>query len=97
MKSREIMEQFRKGNMNEKTMTHILVMLNERCDSNEKNLVEVARMMNKLSDLFNFQINAMKGMDSFVKHIQKKLGIEHVGVDSESVDERIHIPHGDLT
>lgn len=83
MKTREIVEQIRKGNLNEKTIGHMLIVLNEKCESNEKNVMACNKNVEKLTELMGFHTQVMSGMGSWLKNVKAKLGMSDIKMESE--------------
>jgi hypothetical protein len=100
MQTRQIVESLRKGNMNEKTITHFLCVLNEKLEAQEKAILEQQRALNTLCDIVNAQLRVQTGVKSWVDGIAKKLGLDEKalgGVSSESMDQRVYLPGEDFT
>lgn len=94
MNSREILEAFRKGQINEKTIARFLFLLSERCDTNERNLVMMAREIEKLQNILMSQISVSEGLKKYYEGVAKQLGLDTntLGkVNSESVENRPHL------
>lgn len=93
MKTREILELFRKGQVNEKTITECLVKINEKCEALESTVIELAGMINKQTDIIASQLRITSGQTNWIKQLQKK-GIlpEEVAVSSETLENKVHTP-----
>lgn len=94
MQTREILEAFRKGNINEKTITRFMMLLNERIDTLEKNTVELARAVESMSKFFDDQLRMQVGMNRWIEGVAKALNIDPETVskiNSEEMENRPHI------
>lgn len=95
MNSREILEAFRKGNINEKTIAKFLFLLSERCDTLEQNQKTLARLMEKLQNLMGAQLRIQDGLKKNYETIGKTLGLDPKalsGINSEQMETRPHSP-----
>lgn len=89
MQSREIQEAFRKGNLNEKTIAHFLVVLNEKHQALQKDVASLVRVVNQLTEVVSEHAEANVVMSTWIGNLRKKLG--EVDVSSEAIEDRVRV------
>lgn len=89
MKTREIQETLRKGNMNEKSIAHILCVLNEKIEAQNQSIAELVRTVNSLASFMKDHAEASSVMYTWLDRLKTRLG--DVDVTSEAVNDKVHL------
>ena len=93
MKSREILEIIRKGDIDPK-IGKVLFIQNERIDTMEKNAVVLAQVIEKMQQFFSDQLRLQAGMNKWIDQVGQTLGLDKKAtsqVNSEAIEQRPHL------
>lgn len=76
MKSREIMEAFRRGRMNEQKMTEFLIKLNEKCEDLYNVAQQQQHVIVHLTKLIDDTLKVNQGVRGWVQGMAKRMGFD---------------------